>query len=60
MKKWEYLIIQIMGKVPRSKTFNEYGAEGWELIQVIEAYPTLTGKAEKPTRYFIFKRPIED
>jgi hypothetical protein len=60
VKKWEYLTIQITGKVPRAKYFSEYGAEGWELVQVIEAYPTLTGKADKPTRYYIFKRPIED
>jgi hypothetical protein len=60
MKKWEYLVIQITGKVPQSKALSEYGAEGWELIQVVAAYPTLTGKADKPTRYFIFKRPIED
>jgi hypothetical protein len=59
MKKWEYLVIQITGKVLVSKNLSEYGAEGWELIQVVESYPTLTGKADKPTRYFIFKRPFK-
>jgi hypothetical protein len=59
VNKWEYSTIQIKGRVPSSKTLNEYGAEGWDLIQVIEAYPTLTGKADKPTRYFIFKRQLK-
>jgi hypothetical protein len=59
MKKWEYLVIQIKGKVLGSKKLSDYGAEGWELIQVVESYPTLTGKADKPTRYFIFKRPFK-
>jgi hypothetical protein len=59
MKKWEYLVIQIKGKVPVSKHLSEYGAEGWELIHVVESYPTLTGKADKPIRFFIFKRPLK-
>jgi hypothetical protein len=59
MKKWDYLAIQIKGKVLGSKQLSDYGAEGWELIQIIESYPTLTGKADKPIRYYIFKRPLK-
>ena len=59
MKKWEYLVIQVKGKVPVSKNLSEYGAEGWELIQVVASYPTLIGKGDKPIRYFIFKRPVK-
>jgi hypothetical protein len=59
MKKWEYLVIQIRGKVLQSKELSSYGAEGWDLIHIVEDYPTLTGKADKPTRYYIFKRPVE-
>jgi hypothetical protein len=55
-KTWEYLVIQIKGKILNSNALSEYGAEGWELVQVIEAYATITGKDQKPIRYFIFKR----
>jgi hypothetical protein len=55
-KKWEYLVIQIKGKIMNSKALSAYGAEGWELTQIVEAYATATGKDEKPIRYFIFKR----
>jgi hypothetical protein len=59
MNKWEYLLVQIKGKVLSAKKLSDYGAEGWELIQVVPSYETLTGKGEKPIRYFIFKRPLE-
>ena len=55
-KTWEYLVIQIKGKILNSKSLSAYGAEGWELIQIVQAYATVTGKDEKPIRYFIFKR----
>jgi hypothetical protein len=59
VKKWEYLLIQIRGKILNSPKLTEYGAEGWELIQIVESYGTLTGKGDKPIRYFIFKRPFK-
>jgi len=58
MNTWEYLVIGKKGKVLRSEQLSDYGAQGWELVQVIEAYRTLTGEAESPVRYFIFKRPV--
>ena len=59
MTTWEYAVIRRTGGVMGSGSLNRYGAEGWELVQVVETYGTLTGKVRTPVRDFIFKRPIE-
>ena len=47
MKQWEYAAVCIHYDLSFAKVLNEYGSEGWELVQVYE---------EKVNRYWIFKR----
>ncbi len=54
---WEYRVIDKWGVPLTGEELNKYGADGWELITVIESYSTMQGAAEKATRYYIFKRP---
>jgi len=60
MKGWEYLVIRKAGRIMGSEGLNDYGIQGWELVQVVEAYGTLTGQLKNPIRFYIFKRPLED
>ena len=62
--KWEYHVEELVyehdgeQEIPASRTLNELGAEGWELVSVVD-----TGNAEADTGCphfaFVFKRPLE-
>ena len=53
MNKWEYFKYY-SPELPSAEELNDYGADGWELVQIIQ------GKTSNLTGFFAYlKRPLD-
>lgn len=53
---WEYQEVPLAADAPATPKLNQYGAAGWELVDVISACPSNPNYAASCTYYAYFKR----
>lgn len=56
-QSWEYVEVQLSGRVEATATLNQFGAQGWELVGVTSGCPSDPGNFQPCGYWAYFKRP---